>query len=104
MRKAQPQGIEGVGLAKVALSVDGGKPDQFARQVKTERLFAAFTIDAPGLDGPLADRRNRVERLALSKNMRTRWQRPDVLHEHMQVAQLALVHPLGEAGLRKRAG
>ena len=81
------------------------EPDDLARQVEAEHALAAFDCRRTYvLTGACAHGRDRVERIALAEKVVAGMERADVLDEHVEVRELALVHALREAGLRERAG
>ena len=86
------------------LLVDRVEADHLARQVEAEHVLVAVAVDDVGLDRAGAHRGDRVERIAFAEHVVARVQRADVLDQHVQVHQRALVHALRQAGLRERAG
>ena len=67
--------------------------------METEHPLAAVAVDEIGLHGAGADRGDRIERVALAEHVIAGMERSDMLHEHVQLQELALVHALREARL-----
>ena len=97
-------GVERDRIARIPLVVDGVEPDHLARQVESEYVLAAVAVDDVGLDRAGAHRGDGIERVALAEHVVAGMERTDVLDQHVQLHELALVHALREAGLRERAG
>jgi hypothetical protein len=72
--------------------------------VEAEHVLVAVAIHHVGLDRAGAHRGDRLERLALAEQVVAGMERADVLDQHVQVHQRALVHALVHARLRERAG
>jgi hypothetical protein len=92
------------GVARIALAVDAVEADDLARQVEAQHALVAVRVVDVGLHRAGPDRCDRVERIALAEHVLAGGERADVVDQHVELAQLALVDALLEARVRERAG